>query len=51
MFYRWSLYSRKLMERSKAKHYHPVGLLSAVNRVLVSNRIADHLEKSGLLGF
>ena len=38
-------------ERSTAKIYHPVSLLSIVNKVfekLVYNRIVDHLEKSGL---
>ena len=35
-------------ERSSAKKYHPVSLLSVVNKVfenLVNNRIVDHLEK------
>ena len=38
-------------ERSKAKNYHPVSLLSVVSKVfekLVNNRIVDHLEKCGL---
>ena len=38
-------------ERSTAKNYHPVSLLSVVNKVfekLVNNRIVDHLEKCGL---
>ena len=38
-------------ERSTAKHYHPVRLLSVVSKVfekLVNNRIVDHLEKCGL---
>ena len=38
-------------ERSTAKNYHPVSLLSVVSKVfekLVNNRIVDHLEKSGL---
>ena len=38
-------------ERSTAKYYHPVSLLSVVSKVfekLVSNRIVDHLEKCGL---
>ena len=38
-------------ERSTAKNYHPVSLLSVVSKVfekLVSNRIVDHLEKCGL---
>ena len=39
-------------ERSTAKNYHPVGLLSVVSKVfeeLVNNKIVDHLEKCGLL--
>ena len=39
-------------ERSTAKNYHPVSLLSVVSKVfekLVNNRILDHLEKCGLL--
>ena len=37
-------------ERSAAKNYHPVSLLSVVRKVfLVNNRIVDHLEKCGLL--
>ena len=35
-------------ERSTAKNYHPVSLLSVVSKVfekLVNNRIVDHLEK------
>ena len=38
-------------ERSTAKNYHPVSLLSEVSKVLeklVNNRIVDHLEKCGL---
>ena len=38
-------------ERSTAKNYRPVSLLSAVSEVfqkLVNNRIVDHLEKYGL---
>ena len=38
-------------ERSTAKKYSPVSLLSVVSKVfekLVNNRIADHLEKCGL---
>ena len=38
-------------ERSTAKNYHPVSLLSVVSIVfekLVNNRIVDHLEKCGL---
>ena len=40
-----------LEERSTAKNYHPVSLLSVVTKVfekLVNNRIVDHLEKCGL---
>ena len=38
-------------ERSTAKNYRPVSLLSVVSKVfekLVNNRILDHFEKSGL---
>ena len=38
-------------ERSTAKNYHPVSLLSVVSKVfekLVNNRIVDHLEKYGI---
>ena len=38
-------------ERSTAKNYHPVSLLSVASKVfekLVNNRIVDHLEKCGL---
>ena len=38
-------------ERSSAKKYRPVSLLSVVNKVfenLVSNRIVDHLKKGDL---
>ena len=38
-------------ERSTAKNYHPVSLLSVVSKVfekLVNNRIVDYLEKYGL---
>ena len=38
-------------ERSTAKSYHPVSLLSVVSKVIeqiVNNRIVDHLEKCGL---
>ena len=38
-------------ERSTAKNYHPVSLLSVVSKVfekLVNNRIVDHIEKCGL---
>ena len=42
---------RNVGERSVAKNYHPVSLLSMVSKVfekLVNNRIVDHLEKCGL---
>ena len=38
-------------ERSIAKNYHPVSLLSVIRKVfekLVNNRIVDHPEKCGL---
>ena len=38
-------------ERSTAKNYRPVSLLSVVSKVfekLVNNRIVDHLEKCGI---
>ena len=38
-------------ERSTAKNYRPVSLLSVVSKVfekLVNNRVVDHLEKCGL---
>ena len=38
-------------EKSTAKNYHPVSLLSAVSKVfekLVNNRTVDHLQKCGL---
>ena len=38
-------------ERSIAKNYHPLSLLSVVSKVfekLVNNRIADQLEKCGI---
>ena len=38
-------------ERSTAKNYHPVSLLSVVSKVfekLVNNKIIDHLEKCSL---
>ena len=38
-------------ERSTAKNYHPVSLLSVVSKgfeKLVNNRIVDHLENCGL---
>ena len=41
-------------ERSTAKNYHPVSLLSVVSKVfekLVNNRIVDHLEKCGFFDF
>ena len=42
---------RMLGERSTAKNYHPVSLLSMVSKAfekLVNNRIVDHLENCGL---
>ena len=41
----------KKVERSTAKNYRPVSLLSVVRKVfekLVNNRVVDHLEKCGL---
>ena len=38
-------------ERSTAKNYHPVSLLSGVSKVvekLINNRIVNHLEKRSL---
>ena len=38
-------------ERSKAKNYRPVSLLSVLNKdfeKLVNNKIVDHLEKCGI---
>ena len=38
-------------ERSTAKNYHSVSLLSVISKVfekLVNNRIVDHLEEYGL---
>ena len=42
---------KKVVERSTAKNYLTVSLLSVVSKVfekLVNNRIVDHLEKCGL---
>ena len=42
---------KNIGEKSTAKNYHPVILLSVVTKVfekLVNNRIVDHLEKCGL---
>ena len=42
---------KNVWERSTAKNYCPVSLLSVVSKVfekLVNNRIVDHLEKCGL---
>ena len=42
---------KNVREKSTAKKYHPVSLLSVVSKVfqkLVNNGIADHLEKCGL---
>ena len=41
---------KNVKERSTAKNYRPVSLLSVVSKVfekLVNNRIVDHLEKCG----
>ena len=41
---------KNVRERSTAKNYCPVSLLSVVSKVfenLVNNRIVDHLEKCG----
>ena len=43
-----------VVERSTAKNYHPVSLLSVISKVfekLVNNRIVDHLEKFGFSDF
>ena len=42
---------KNVEERSTAKNYHPVSLLSLVNKAFekpVKNGIVDHLEKCGL---
>ena len=42
---------RNVAERSNAKNYRSISLLSVISKVLeelVNNRIADHLEKCGL---
>ena len=42
---------KNVAERSTAKNYHSVSLLSVVSTVfekLLNNRIVDHLEKSDL---
>ena len=42
---------KNVREKSTAKNYHPVSLLSVISKVfekLVNNRIVDHLEKCGL---
>ena len=42
---------KNFRERSTAKNYHPISLLSVVSKVfetLVNNRIVDHLEKCGI---
>ena len=42
---------KNVEERSTAKNYHPVSLLSVVSKVfekLVNNRIVHHLEKCDL---
>ena len=43
--------SKDVRERSTAKNYHPVSLLSKISKVFqnfVINRIVDHLTKCGL---
>ena len=43
--------SKNVGQRSTAKNYHHVSLLSVVSKVfekLANNRIVDHLEKCGL---
>ena len=43
--------SKNVAERSTAKNYRPVSILSVVNKVfekLVNNRIIDHIEECGL---
>ena len=45
---------KNVRDRSTAKNYQPVGLLSVVSKVfekLVNNRIVDHQEKCGLFDF
>ena len=42
---------KNVEERSTAKNYHPVSLLSVVSKIfekLVNNRLVDHLEKCSL---
>ena len=39
---------KNVVERSIAKSYHPVSLLSVVIEKLVNNRIFDHSEKCAL---
>ena len=42
---------KNVRERSTAKNYHPVCLLSVVSKAfekVVNNRIVDHLGKCGL---
>ena len=53
---RWKVLSvvpvfKNVWERSTAKNYHPVSLLSMVSKAFekpLNNRIIDHLEKYGL---
>ena len=45
---------KNIGERSTAKNYHPVSLISVVSTVfekLVNNRIFDHLEKCDLFSY
>ena len=49
--WKFSSVFKNVGERSTAKNYHPVSLLSVVSKVfekLVNNRIVDHVEKCGL---
>ena len=45
---------KNIRERSTAKNYHPVSLLTVVSKVfeeLVNNNIFDHREKYGLFSY
>ena len=45
---------KNVRERSTAKNYHPINLLSVVSKVfekLINNRIVDHLEKCDLFSY
>ena len=46
-----SRHKLNVVERTTAKNYHPISLLSVVNKAfekLVNDRTVDHLEKCGL---